>query len=263
MKGSSRGQRKFSLRTMCVLVVICALPAVAQMGPDPTPPKPATPVNQKETQSLVPQGVSVKPINHGVIAPGKPTPESKGFFGSTALPLLAVLALVVGAGAGLRTLARRNGGLRATLGAGGRSPAGILEILGRYPVGRGVTLILLKLDSRVLLLSQSAGGRFGAGANFTTLAELKDPEEVAAILTKSRDAEGDSLAEKFKSMLSRFDRQMDPTLVKPTAVTQGSTSPWESRTDIPVIDLTQREPGRSGTLRNRLSQARTQTGERS
>lgn len=261
MEGSSRGQRKFSFRTISVLVVLCALPAVAQMGPDPTPPKP--PVNQKETQSLVPQGVSVKPINHGVIAPGKPSPESKGFFGSTVLPLLAVLALVVGAGAGLRTLARRNGGLRATLGAGGRSPAGILEILGRYPVGRGVTLILLKLDTRVLLLSQSAGGRFGAGANFTTLAELKDPEEVAAILTKSRDAEGDSLAEKFKSMLSRFDRQMDPTLVKPTAVTQGSTSPWESRTDIPVIDLTQREPGRSSTLRNRLSQARTQTGDRS
>ena len=93
--------------------------------------------------------------------PGVPRPEgaaTRDWFGRTLLPLLGVLALAVGVGAALRTVARRQGTLRATLGAGGRAPAGILEVLGRYPVGRGVTLILLKLDSRILLLSQSAGG---------------------------------------------------------------------------------------------------------
>ncbi len=249
----------------CAIVALAALPLAAQPVQKPSTPAPPP---QKETQSLVPPGVGIKPTIRGATAPGKAADGSKSLVGSTFLPLLGVLALVIGGGAGLRVLARRHGGLRATLGAGGRAPAGILEILGRYPVGRGVTLILLKLDSRVLLLSQSAGGRFGAGANFSTLAEIKDPEEVAAILTKSRDAEGDSLAEKFKSMLSRFDRQMDPASVKPTAVTQGSTSPWDaSRTDIPVIDLTRRSPDRApkqitGALRSRLTQARTQQGGR-
>jgi hypothetical protein len=133
-------------------------------------------------------------------------------------------------------------------------------VLGRYPVGRGVTLVLLKLDSRILLLSQSAGGRFGAGSTFSTLAEINDPEQVASILVRSRDADGDSLAEKFKSLLARFDRQMEPakrTLPAP------DNALWDgSRSDIPIIDLTKRDSGRTaaGPLRARLTTLRSGTG---
>jgi hypothetical protein len=99
-------------------------------------------------------------------------------------------------------------GLAASLGATGRSPAGLLEILGRYPVGSGSTLVLLKLDRRVLLLSQQRSGRVGlrsGAAGFTPLCEVTDPDEVASILAKARDAEGESISARFRTLLTSFE----------------------------------------------------------
>jgi hypothetical protein len=165
----------------------------------------------------------------------------------------------------VKRLSRGQGGLWATLGAGGRAPAGIMEILGRYPVGRGATLVLLKLDRRILLLSQSAGGRFGAGAGFQTLCDITDAEEVASILVKAREADGDSMSERFRSILGRFDRSMDAA--DEATGRKVSTSPsgdrvelWDERNPIPVVDLT-RQPGppdqsAASSLRRRLASMR-------
>lgn len=112
-----------------------------------------------------------------------------------------VLILILGGAGGLRYLARRQGGLMASMGPGGRAPTGLIEVLGRYPVARGQTLVLIKLDRRVLLLSQSVGGRAGAGG-FTTLSEITDPDEVASILMRSREESGDSISHRFKSFLA-------------------------------------------------------------
>lgn len=131
-------------------------------------------------------------------------PVKAGLSGSTVQTLASlagVLALIAVVGLAVRLVSRRAGGLMAAIGAGGRAPSGLLEVLGRYPVGRGTTLILLKMDRRVLLLSQGGGGKLG-GATMTTLAEVTEPEDVASILLKVRDAEGDSMAKRFESMLS-------------------------------------------------------------
>lgn len=181
----------------------------------------------------------------GSVAAAPEAAKPSGLLGSTVLPLAGVLGLAVVGGRLIRSAARRSGSLRSAIGAGGRAPSGILEVIGRYPVSRGATLVLLKMDTRILLLSQTAGGRFGAGAGFATLAEITDPEEVASILIKSRDAEGDSLAERFRSMLHRFDRQME----HPAAGGERGT--------IPIIDLTKREPRAGGPLKARLARART------
>lgn len=90
--------------------------------------------------------------------------------------------------------------LRSQLGVGGRAPSGLLFVLGRYPVSRGASLVLIQLDRRVLLLSQS-------GAGFQTLAELRDPEEVASIIGKARDEEGESLSAKFSTLMRTFDKR--------------------------------------------------------
>jgi len=90
--------------------------------------------------------------------------------------------------------------VRSQLGMGGRAPSGLLFVLGRYPVSRGQSLVLIQLDRRVLLLSQSSSG-------FQTLAELRDPEEVASIIAKARDEEGESLSAKFSSLMRTFDRK--------------------------------------------------------
>jgi flagellar biogenesis protein FliO len=190
----------------------------------------------------------------------------------TSLSLGAVLALALGAAWVVRALAKRNSALGSALGAGGRAPAGILEILGRYPVGRGATLVLLKLDRRILLLSQNAGGRMGSGAGFTTLSEITDPEEVASILVKARDADGDSMAERFRSMLGRADRDLADAEAAPRGRRARSTSAgdtaevWDTAAGtIPVVDLT-RQPGPAehagaATLRRRLASLQTQSAE--
>jgi flagellar biogenesis protein FliO len=199
-----------------------------------------------------------------------PRAETRGWLLQTGLSLGAVVGLAVGAGWVVRKLAKRQGGLGSSLGAGGRAPAGILEILGRYPVGRGSTLILLKLDRRILLLSQTSGGRFGGGG-FSTLAELTDPEEVASILVKSRDQDGDSMAERFRSMLGRFDQSHDDAETaatgrrSQTSAAGDTAEVWDTaRGTIPVVDLT-RQPNPadhagSASLRRRLAALRTQEG---
>lgn len=116
----------------------------------------------------------------------------------------AVIVLILVARFLIGRVARLGGvGLRGQLGAGGRSPSGIVQILGRYPVSRGHTLVLMKLDRRVLLLSQTATG-------FSTLSEITDADDVASILSKSRDEEGESLTARFGAMLRRLER--DPEM---------------------------------------------------
>lgn len=99
----------------------------------------------------------------------------------------------------VRVAAGGVGGLAAQLGAGGRSPAGVMEVLGRYPVSRGHTLVLLKLDRRVLLLGQSPAG-------FTALSELTDAEDVASILMKTADADGKSMTRRFGELLRGMEK---------------------------------------------------------
>ncbi len=118
---------------------------------------------------------------------------------ATVLSVIGVIAYFA------RNAARKSGGLWAAMGAGGRAPSGILEVLGRYPVGRGCTLVLLKLDRRILLVSQSSGGKLG-GVTMTTLCEVDEAEDVASILLKSQDAETEQSRQKFEHMLTQEDR---------------------------------------------------------
>lgn len=125
------------------------------------------------------------------------------------------LALVVTLAVALRGLIRRaarsGGGLLAQLGPGGRAPSGVLEVLGRYPVARGQTLVLLRLDRRVLLTCQTSSG-------FTTLCQLTDPDDVASILIKTRDEDGESMAARFNALLRDMER--DPSIVDDESSTQ-------------------------------------------
>jgi hypothetical protein len=195
--------------------------------------------------------------------------RSGGWVMQTVLALGGVLALAVVGGVVVRAIARGQGGLRASLGAGGRAPAGILEVIGRYPIARGSSLVLLKLDRRVLLLSQAAPGRLGTGASFTTLCEITDPEEVASLLVKARDVEGDSMAERFRGLLTRFDRSLDAEPGGRSVRAGNGTDRvelWDDgRGEIPVVDLTREPTGAGGpiaNLRQRLASLRNQEGGR-
>lgn len=144
---------------------------------------------------------------------GTPVPKASGSeatpttgwsaLAPTVGPLALVLVLIVVVGWVLSRLTRGN----ASLASGSRAPAGILEVLGRYPLGRGQTLVLLKMDQRVLLLAQSAPTR-GSCGGVTTLAELRDAQDVASILLKVSESEQTGPASKFNRMLEQFNGEV-------------------------------------------------------
>lgn len=211
----------------CAAVLFIPSPAIAQDGAlrtdQPGPSGPRQPDTQRHLGVPKPSSASTSTLQ----SPAEPAPPASGAV-RTATSLAAVLGLVLLAAFTLKRLARSHGGLLGAAGPGGRAPAGVLEVLGRYPLSRGLSLILLKLDRRILLLSQSASGRLGGGggASLTTLCEIDDPEEIASILVKVREEEGESLARRFHSVLGRAD--------KATADAQGEdpTSPTSRRTTI-------------------------------
>ncbi len=117
------------------------------------------------------------------------------------LRTVVALAGVIGLILGLRVLLVRVGkrsGLMGQLGAGGRAPSGVLSVLGRYPVSKGHTLVLLQVDRKVLLLNQTSAG-------FQTLTEIAEADDVASILMKTRDEEGISEAARFNRMLREME----------------------------------------------------------
>lgn len=136
----------------------------------------------------------------------------------TVLALAGVLLLILSLAWGFKKVARLSGGIAGQVGAGGRAPAGLVEVLARYPMGGRQTLVVLRFDRRVLLCSVAGGGRSGGGS-MTTLCELEDPEDIASVLVKARDESGDSIARTFERAMEeesdRFaDRQTSPDPIK-------------------------------------------------
>ena len=127
--------------------------------------------------------------------------------GGWVLRTLSALGVVIFLMFGLRWLVTKASGVsgtfRAQLGAGGRAPSGVLFVLGRYPVSRGLSLVLVRIDRRVLLLSQSGDG-------FRTLSTFDDPERVASLVRASKDASGASASAGFAKLLKSLER--DPSV---------------------------------------------------
>lgn len=122
----------------------------------------------------------------------------------TVAALVFVVGLIFVVRMVVQRLAGRSGALAGALGAGGRAPSGVLEVLGRYPVARGQSFVLLRLDRKILLLAQTASG-------YSTLTEVSDPDDVASLVVKTRDEEGASNAARFNDLLKRMER--DPSII--------------------------------------------------
>jgi flagellar biogenesis protein FliO len=190
------------VRTIAAVALVAFVSASAiartqDVGPEPLPqraslesrplgPAPATSADQANTPAASPGGTTIG-------------------FTRTALATAAVLAIIVVLALIARKVAQGQGGLAGSLGAGGRAPSGVLQVLGRFPVARGTTLVLLRVDTRVLLLCQTAGKGL-AGSSMTTLSEFTDPDEVASLLIKTRDDEGESMARRFQAALAGAER---------------------------------------------------------
>lgn len=108
--------------------------------------------------------------------------------------VIGALAIVVGLILLLKVFLRKSGGFLA--GAGSR-PSGVVEILAKYPVGRGQNIVLLKVARRIVLLHQT-------GSSMTTLSEMTDADEVAEVLARLEAGSTEREAERFRKTLTQF-----------------------------------------------------------
>jgi flagellar biogenesis protein FliO len=103
----------------------------------------------------------------------------------TIVALGGVLILIVV----LRQLARRIGDPLAA-----RRPSGVVQVLARYPFGRGRQITLVEVGNRILCLHEATAG-------VTTLCEVSDPNEVASL--RARIDAGSPERERFERELIR------------------------------------------------------------
>jgi len=127
--------------------------------------------------------------------------QGQGAAVQTMLALGMVILLIYALAWTYRKLSANQGGVAGI--NSGKAPSGLLEVLGRYPLGNKQSLVLLKFDRRVLLLAQGPSGK--GGIEMKTLCELDEPEDVASVLMKVRDADGNSLNRAFRSAMSKAE----------------------------------------------------------
>ena len=180
--------------------------------------------------ALAQQSSESLPLGMPRQASGSETLGGSGSITTTIASLLAVVGLIVLLAVVYKWLSGKAGGLAGQIGAAGKSPSGLVSVLARYPLGRGQTLVLLKIDRRVLLLCQSASGRVRGGVTTRTLSEITDPEEVASIIAK---AEGNGGFDKVLQGYESMDEQAD------------------GMRDVEVVDLTRKRGNLLGSIMGR------------
>lgn len=125
----------------------------------------------------------------------------------------------------------------SVLGGAGR-PSGVLEVLARYPIARGQTLVLVKMARRILLVHQSSTG-------MTTLSEISDPDEVASLLSRIQSGSSGRDQHRFSKLLEQFQQQH----VKAERSGHLRTVPHSAASDeSEIVDLTRRRSGGFGRL---------------
>lgn len=189
-------------------------------------PRHTTPTAQP-VETAIPQTSESKPLgmprareqDQSIASDEVTTPLVLGNdFVRTVAALGGVLLLIFGLAQFYKRLARTRGGLSGQLGAGGRAPAGLVEVLGRYPISSGMTLVVLRFDRRVLLLSHAGSSRgkkgMGGAGTMQTLCEVDGVEDVASIIGKVRDEAGDSISASFERALHEAGNATDQEIEK-------------------------------------------------
>jgi flagellar biogenesis protein FliO len=149
------------------------------------------------------------------------------------------LAIVIGLIFVTRLAVRR---MAPTMGTAGR-PSGVLEVLARYPVGRGQHLVVLKLARRILLVHQ-------AGTSMTTLSEISEPDEVAQVLGRLEAGANRATKAGFNAMLKRFEHDHEAPRTPRSNVSGRGAAAVQDSTPVfggEIVDLTQ--PSTNGLRR--------------
>lgn len=213
-----------AFRIFCLGACLLGAPATSSAGPDDAPSiqsnnsPPAEPdvysgpdgSASTEIQSSAQEQIAAKPLPPRSTQPGSTV--STGDRTSFHMPdgawrTIGALGVVVGLIVLLRTVMTRFSG---PLGRA-RAPAGIVEVLGRFPLARTQTLLLLKVDRRILLLAQTPQG-------LTTLSEMSDAEQVASLVQRIRNDRGDSFSRQFERLITPVGSAAEPAEPTPVVI---------------------------------------------
>lgn len=197
-----------------------AAPAERAATPATSGPAPRTPDSLRPLGKPAPTPIAAPVTDAQPASPADA--RSMPAWLSQVLALAGVVAVILLVGSLVRRFAPA-AGLMGALGPRGRAPSGVLEVLGRYPVSRQGMLVLLKVDRRVLLVSQTSGR---AGHRMETLTEITDPADVASLVAKTadRDAPG-RIFERAMDRLGGDARPMPASQPVAPQATVSDTSP--------------------------------------
>ncbi|MCH2162103.1 MAG: hypothetical protein MK085_09550 [Phycisphaerales bacterium] len=154
------------------------------------------------------------------------SPEMK-VIGMLALLAVAAMLFIRFSGKGV---------LRGVRLAGGSQPSGVVQILSRFPIGRGQQVLLLECGPRVILVHQQ-GGRSGGG--LTTLTEFVERDEIAELrrrLEAGSRGSDQSFQKDLEQSLGLYGRDGNPVGVGSAALPISDS--------IETVDLTRRRPRR-------------------
>lgn len=93
--------------------------------------------------------------------------------------------------------------LRRATGMGAMAGGGLVDVLARTPIGPKTQVLFLKINDRVIVAGQTPAG-------INTLAQIDQPEEVAAVLAQVHSAKDNSISQGFSRLLASFDRGGEP-----------------------------------------------------
>ena len=121
--------------------------------------------------------------------------------------------------------------------AGGGRPSGVIQVLARYPMGRGSQLMLVECGPRIILMHQQRGR---SGTGISTLSEFTGRDEVANLRRRieagGRDAD-ESFSKDLERSLGTYGRDGAPISIG------GSGLPDSASME--TVDLTRRRPRRN------------------
>ncbi len=163
------------LRNMLLVLAGCAACVAGPVLAEDDTPAAASPTSTESLTEARPLGVpngffSARPQAEGDSASAISAMDPRE---NEVIRVVLALGLVVLLLFGVRFIMRRAGG---ALSGGGR-PSGVLQVHGRYPMGRGQALVLLQVGDRMVLAHQG-GGRM------QTLTEFKSEGEVAELRSR-------------------------------------------------------------------------------
>lgn len=140
-----------------------------------------------EQKTTAREGRTISPPSDGERSLADAQPLGSIWSTLGALALVVVLILLAGR-LWKKHGHRLNGGL----------PGEAVQVLGRAPLGRQQTILLVRLGSRILVVGSSPEG-------LSTLAEITDPVEVDFLAGMSSSSEGTGAARTFRELLRNGD----------------------------------------------------------